>query len=85
MFSTEHGPSLFDGPAGRHEINVIVKVGNYGWPLVSHENTLDGTIHPITTYTPAIAPSDIVFDTRSKIPKLQNLLVFAGHGGEGLF
>ena len=44
MFSTEHGPSGFDGPGGGDEINLIVAGGNYGWPLGSHDNVPEGTI-----------------------------------------
>ena len=40
MYSSEHGPSGFDGPGGGDEINRIIPNGNYGWPLVSHDKTL---------------------------------------------
>ena len=37
LYATEHGPSIFDGPAGGDEVNHIMPGGNYGWPLVSHK------------------------------------------------
>ena len=62
LYSSEHGPSNND------EINLIVKGGNYGWPLVSgwgdteeekeliRENNIIG---PVYTWTPTIACSSI--------------------------
>ena len=50
MYSTEHGPSGFDGPQGGDEINLIQAGGNYGWPLVSHDEAARGDFragHPV--------------------------------------
>lgn len=77
LYETEHGPSLFDGPAGGDEVNRIVKGGNYGWPLVSHEKTREGTIAALKVYTPAVAPASLAI--------IKGNLYFGGLKGEGLF
>ena len=77
LWATDHGPSGFDGPAGGDEVNLIVKDGDYGWPVVSHEKTRAGTIAPVKVYTPAIAPAGIAW-WRGK-------LWYGGLKGEGLY
>lgn len=84
LFSTEHGPSVFDGPAGGDEINIISKAGNYGWPKVSHEQIAQGMINPLLVFTPAIAPGSAHFYTGSTIPTLQNDLLVGMLKGEGI-
>ena len=37
------------------------KGDNLGWPLVSHEETREGTVAPLLIYTPAVAPAGAVF------------------------
>lgn len=65
LFSGEHGPS------GGDEFNLITAGANYGWPLVSEGNNSDGSAiprhstntafaPPLVTWTPAIAPSDLI-------------------------
>ncbi|GAB4184688.1 MAG: PQQ-dependent sugar dehydrogenase [Simkaniaceae bacterium] len=59
LWSTEHGPSGF--ASGHDELNLIVKGGNYGWPLVRGYETKDGLIPPVLdsgaddTWAPASA------------------------------
>ena len=84
MYETEHGPSLVDGPAGGDEVNVIVAGANYGWPLVSHEKTRDGTVAPITLFTPAEAPASAVIYGGSLLPQFFGNLFFGALKGEGL-
>lgn len=84
IWSTEHGPSVFDGPAGGDEINLIKAGRNYGWPLVSHEDKKDGTIAPKLLFTPAIAPGSLIVYDGEKIPQWSNNLIFAALKGEGL-
>jgi glucose/arabinose dehydrogenase len=77
MYSTEHGPSGFDGPGGGDEVNVIVKGGNYGWPEVSHEDSREGMISPVLVYTPAVAPADCMFYRSGVIEQFRNNLFIA--------
>ncbi len=77
LLSTEHGPSVFDGPAGGDEINHIVGGANYGWPVVSHEKSTDGMIDPLITFTPAVAPGSAAV--------AEDVLYFGALRGEGLY
>lgn len=76
MYSTEHGPSGFDGPGGGDEVNIIEKGGNYGWPVVSHKNSRDGMISPALEFTPAIAPASGLFYKSDSIPGYKNNFFF---------
>ncbi|MEI9967027.1 MAG: PQQ-dependent sugar dehydrogenase [Candidatus Moraniibacteriota bacterium] len=85
LYGTEHGPSGSDGPPGGDEVNHIVPGGNYGWPLVSHNDKYAGTEEPLRTFTPAIAPSGAMFYAGTLFPGLTGKLLFTGLIGEGLF
>jgi aldose sugar dehydrogenase len=82
MYSTEHGPSVFDGPAGGDELNFIEKGKSYGWPMVSHEQHIDGSEDPLLVFTPAIAPGSIIFYSGDVFPQLKNHLLFTGLRGQ---
>lgn len=84
LYSTEHGPSVFDGPAGGDEVNHIVKGGNYGWPLVSHNKTRAGTVAPLLVFTPAEAPGSAMFYSGDVFPQFKNNLFFGALKGEGI-
>jgi len=84
LFETEHGPSLFDGPAGGDEVNIIEAGQNYGWPLVSHLKTQAGTQAPLLVYTPAEAPGSGTFYSSDVIPQFKNNFFFGALKGEGL-
>ncbi len=84
MFETEHGPSVFDGPAGGDEVNVIEGGKNYGWPLVSHENNRDGLESPKLVFTPAVAPGSGSFYASDVIPQFKNNFFFGALKGEGI-
>ncbi len=84
LWETEHGPSGFDGPGGGDEVNVIVKGGNYGWPVVSHNESKEGMISPLLVYTPAEAPASGVFYTSEKIPEYKNNFFFGCLRGNGI-
>ncbi len=83
LWSIEHGPR------GGDELNLIVKGGNYGWPVVSHgmeywgpvavgEAThKEGMIDPLKVYTPSIAPGSLLLYSGRAFPGWQGNL-FAG-------
>jgi glucose/arabinose dehydrogenase len=83
VWATEHGAK------GGDELNLIEKGKNYGWPVVSasqeygtnnpvsREESRLGLIDPKTIWTPAIAPSGLVFYTGNRFPNWQGNL-FAG-------
>ena len=52
IFQTEHGPSWDDAPGGGDEVNLVAAGANYGWPIVHHRDTLEGTAPPLVEYTP---------------------------------
>lgn len=84
LYETEHGPSGFDGPGGGDEVNVIVKGGNYGWPVVSHENSKEGMISPLLVFTPAEAPSSGMFYSGDLLPQFKNNYFFGCLRGQGI-
>lgn len=85
LFSTEHGPSLFDGAAGGDEVNRILPGKDYGWPKVSHTQSTPEAINPLLVFTPAVAPASGVFYNGDKYPNLKNAFLFGGLRGEGIF
>lgn len=84
LYITEHGPSIFDGPAGGDEVNHIVRGSNYGWPVVSHEEKRSGMVAPILLFTPAEAPASAMFYTSDVLPQFKNDLFFGALAGKGL-
>lgn len=84
LYSTEHGPSIFDGPAGGDEFNRIMPGENYGWPLVSHDDNLPGLIPPIIQFTPAEAPASGMFYTGELFPEFRLNFFFGALRGEGI-
>lgn len=56
LYSSEHGPTRND------EINIIVRGGNYGWPLYQGTESAQGYIRPLIVYTDfTLAPSGISY------------------------
>jgi aldose sugar dehydrogenase len=45
LWATEHGPS--GGSSGRDELNLIVRGGNYGWPIATGDETQPDMILPV--------------------------------------
>ncbi len=73
MWSSEHGPSGFDGPEGYDKINIITKGANYGWPTVYGGNTFPGSTGPVHVYVSPVAPAGLMFYNGDLLPQ------FKGH------
>lgn len=84
LFSTEHGPSGFDGPPGGDEFNIIYPGKNYGWPEVSHEETDPKYIDPLIVFTPAEAPASGMFYSGTTFPQFTNNFFYGALRGEGI-
>ena len=48
LWSNEHGPR------GGDELNLVVRGGNYGWPVVSHGINYDGTVYTTEASRPGV-------------------------------
>lgn len=83
------------GPRGGDELNLPVKGGNFGWPLVSHGVHYSGTEIPdpstrpefvdaIKFWTPVISPSGIAFVTSDVLPGWRGSLLLAGLSSRAL-
>jgi glucose/arabinose dehydrogenase len=81
------------GPRGGDELNLVIKGGNYGWPVVSFGFEYDGgpvgmgipwqegTEIPAWVYVPSIAPSDLVIYDGEMFPQWKgNFLIGAMAG-----
>ena len=82
MYQVEHGPSGEAGTGG-DELNRVEKGKNYGWPTIHHKQSQDGLEHPLAEWSPAIAPSQLLFYTGDAIPALKGKLLFTALGGLG--
>lgn len=71
LYSSEHGPT------GDDELNLIEQGNNYGWPVVT-----PGSTAPIISWSPAIAPSGIIFYTGNQISGWQGDLFIATLRGQ---
>ena len=79
LFSTDHGPSGFDGPSGDDEVNAPRRGSNHGWPRVR------GRRHgrfaaPVQVYRQTIAPSGLAFVKRRGSAWAGDLIVAALKG-----
>jgi aldose sugar dehydrogenase len=84
LYSTEHGPSFFDGKGGGDEVNVIHKGKNYGWPIISHEDKQAGLESPVLQFTLAVAPASGMFYRSQAIPEFTNNFFFGCLRGNGI-
>jgi glucose/arabinose dehydrogenase len=71
LWAVEHGNT------GNDEVNVIDAGANYGWPRIEGNQTMAGMRTPITSFSPAIAPSGASFYRGQRLPRFTNNL-FAG-------
>jgi len=85
LYSSEHGPSGFDGPGGGDELNLIKPGGNYGWPTVSHEDSRPGLVDPLVVWTPAIAPGSLMVYKGHTLPQFTGDIFVGGLRGEGVY
>jgi len=83
------------GPKGGDELNLILRGRNYGWPKVSNGDHYDGSVipdhdtapqyeAPKTSWTPVIAPGDLIIYSGSEFPDWQGNAVFAGLASRSL-
>lgn len=77
------------GPKGGDELNKIIKVKNYGYPIVSNGDHYDGRPipdhstrpefeAPVLDWTPVISPSDLLFYTGNVFPQWKNKAIATG-------
>jgi glucose/arabinose dehydrogenase len=83
-FSTEHGPSSFDGPPGGDEVNLVEAGKSYGWPMIHHRETRAGMESPLLEFTPAIGPTSGAFYSGDRLPEFKNNFFFGAVRGRHL-
>jgi glucose/arabinose dehydrogenase len=66
MWSSEHGN------IGNDEINQIQLGLNFGWPRIQGSETMPTMEAPLTSFSPAIAPSGATFYRGGRIPQFTN-------------
>jgi glucose/arabinose dehydrogenase len=71
MWASEHGNS------GNDEVNAIRAGLNFGWPRIEGSATMAGMEPPVTSYSPAIAPSGASFYRGQRFPQFANNLFVA--------
>ncbi len=83
------------GPKGGDELNLIVKGGNYGYPVVSNGDNYDGVpiprhsthpefIAPKVSWTPTITPGGLLIYTGDKFPQWKGDALIPGLNGQAL-
>lgn len=63
LLATENGPDMKD------ELNVIVKGGNYGWPIVLGISAQQEFVNPIFVWENIVSPNAILFYKGSQFPQ----------------
>ena len=93
LWETEHGPQ------GGDELNILKPNLNYGWPYVTHgiqygneiwpytkaQGRHDGFEMPIFSWTPAIAPSNLIVSDSQLFPLWKHDLLIASLKAQSLF
>ena len=84
------------GPQGGDEVNIIVRGGNYGWPVVGygvnyrtgttiHEGThRDGMVDPVHVWIPSIGVSGMILYTGDRFPGWRGDIFAGGLSGQQL-
>ncbi len=83
------------GPGGGDELNLVTREANYGWPTRSYGNHYngdpitdhsedDGFVKPAITWTPVIAPGDMIFYTGEMFGDWAGDALIAGLRSEAL-
>lgn len=89
LWEVEHGP------AGGDELNLIVRGGNYGYPVVSNGDHYDGRvipdhdtrpefIKPAVWWTPVISPGNMIVYTGELFPGWRGDLLIAGLSSQAI-
>ena len=89
LWEVEHGP------AGGDELNLVTPGANYGWPIRSngeHYNgdpipdhaADDGFAQPAVSWTPVIAPGDMLIYSGDKFPTWKGHALIAGLGSQAI-
>ena len=89
LWEVEHGP------AGGDELNLVKAGANYGWPIRSNGEHYngdpipdhaegDGFAQPALSWTPVIAPGDMLIYSGSMFPDLKGHALMAGLGSMAL-
>ncbi len=79
LFTTDHGPSGFDGPSGDDEVNAPRRGSNHGWPRVRGRRH-GSFAAPVQVYERTIAPSGLAFVKRRGSAWSGSLIVAALKG-----
>ena len=77
------------GPAGGDELNLVVRGGNYGYPIVSNGDHYDGReipdhdtrpefLTPAAWWTPVISPGDLIVYNGKLFDEWQGSLLAPG-------
>ena len=83
------------GPAGGDELNVVQRGANYGWPTRSYGNHYngdpiedhsddDGFLKPAATWTPVIAPGDMIIYSGDMFGPWKGQALIAGLSSQAL-
>ncbi|MFY3741456.1 MAG: glucose/arabinose dehydrogenase [Candidatus Nitrosomirales archaeon] len=78
-YVTENGISEND------EVNMLIPGKNYGWPDVTGKNNDERFVDPLLTFTPTVAPTELIFYTGTKYPEEVNNMFFVTWGERTLY
>lgn len=93
IWSAEHGP------AGGDELNILVRGGNYGWPLATYGTQYgltnwplaepgadhQGFVEPRTAFVPSVAPSSLIQVSGGSLSAWDGDLIIGTLAGQSLY